>query len=169
MCENVTKCQFPSRNAAILYGLSPFSEILYGLSPFSYVPGSPPRGQPSSRSATHHSIRNALGPAPGTGSNTTLNSPRLAEWGLVRFHRQYYFWTLFLRKCFGGIICVTSFGGFPRGLWRPYRISEVFLEENECWDKQSFLRLVSGDLAVLSMWTAQVSWTIFLSLSLSLD
>ena len=72
MCENVTKCQFPSRNAAILYGLSPFSEILYGLSPFSYVPGSPPRGQPSSRSATHHSIRKASGPAPGTGCNATF-------------------------------------------------------------------------------------------------
>ena len=72
MCGNVTKCQFPSRNAAILYGLSPFSEILYGLSQFSYVPGSPPRGQPSSRSATHHSIRKASGPAPGTGCNATF-------------------------------------------------------------------------------------------------
>ena len=36
----------------------------------------------------------------GPDAMQLLNSSRLAEWGLVRFHRRYHFWTPFLRKGF---------------------------------------------------------------------
>ena len=36
----------------------------------------------------------------GPDAMQLLNSSRLAEWGLVRLHRRYHFWTPFLRKGF---------------------------------------------------------------------